>query len=103
MKNKREDSYASQLDEIDRKADRLIDAFSERPDMSSAYLQRALVRLDQERQQPLEARKQDSRRPILLQKLDFEKLGFEEKKIVAVQLIRRNEVGDDKAEVIWSV
>lgn len=103
VEEKRVDTYASQLDEIDRRADRLIDAFSESPNMSPTYLQRALARLDKERQQLLEARKRDSRRPILPQKLVFDHLSFDEKKLVAAQFIRRIEVGDDTAEVVWNV
>ena len=97
------DSYAAQLDEIDRRADRLIDAFAESPDLSPAYLQRALARLEEERQELLEAKKRDSKRPRLPEKLVFTELSFAEKKIVAVQFIRRVEVGDDSAEVIWKV
>lgn len=103
VEEKRAEPYAERLKEIDRRADRLIDAFSESPDMSPAYLQRALARLDKERRQLLEAGKRDSRRPILPQRLVFDRLGFDGKKLAAAQLIRRIEVGDDTAEVIWNV
>ena len=103
VEEKRVDTYASQLEEIDRRADRLIDAFSESPNMNQAYLQRALARLEKERQQLLEARKRGSRRPILPQKLVFDRLSFDEKKLVAAQFIRRIEVGNDTAEVVWNV
>ena len=97
------DNYVAQLDELDRRADRLIDAFAESPDLSSAYLQRALARLEEERQKLLEARKRDSKRPSLPEKLVFADLRFEEKKLVAAQFIRRIEVGDNSAEVIWKI
>ena len=97
------DNYSAQLDEIDRRADRLIDAFAESPDLSSAYLQRALTRLEEERQELLEARKRDGKRLSLPEKLVFVNLGFEEKKVVAAQFIRRIEVGDNSAEIIWKV
>ena len=103
LEERHEDRYANRLDELDRRADRLLDAFSESPDMSSAYLQRALARIEKERQQVLECRKRDSRRPILPHKLVFEALSFEEKKLVAAQFIRRIEVGDDTAQVIWNI
>ena len=103
VEEEKTDTYAAQLAEIDRRADRLIDAFSESADLSPAYLQRALARLEAERQELLEARKRDSSRPSLPQKLVFEKLSFEQKKIVAAQFIRRIEVGDEKAEIIWKV
>ena len=44
VEEEKTDTYAAQLAEIDRRADRLIDAFSESADLSPAYLQRALVR-----------------------------------------------------------
>ena len=103
VQEQKEDSYAIRLEEIDRRADRLIDAFSESKDMSKAYLQRALARLDAERQEILEARQRDGRRPSVPQKLIFDQLSFEDKKIVATQFIRRIEVGDETAEVIWKV
>jgi hypothetical protein len=103
VEEEKTDTYVAQLAEIDRRADRLIDAFSESADLSPAYLQRALARLEAERQELLVARKRDSSRPSLPQKLVFEQLSFEQKKIVAAQFIRRIEVGDEKAEIIWKV
>ena len=37
---KENDIYARQLEELDRKSDRLIDTFAESADMPPAYLQR---------------------------------------------------------------
>ena len=39
----------------------------------------------------------------LLEKLVFSELSFEEKKAVAAQFIRRIEVAEDSAEIIWAV
>lgn len=103
VEGQQDDSISAQLDEIDRRADRLIDAFSESPELNAAYLQRALARLEAERQALLESKKRDSRRLALPKRLVFEELNFEEKKNVAAQFIRRIEVGDDSAEIIWKV
>lgn len=97
------DNYASQLDEIDRRVDRLIDAFSESVNLNTAYLQRALSRLEWERQEILEARKRHAAHPALPGKIIFNVLSFEDKKIVAAQFIRRIDVGNDSAEVFWKV
>ena len=97
------DSFARQLEEIDRKADRLIDAFSESFDLPPAYLQRSLARLEQERQTVLEAQRREHRRPALPTAIDFPTLDFEEKKTVAAQFIRRIEVVEDSAEIIWNI
>ena len=98
-----EDVYDARLEELDRRADRLIDAFSESEELNPAYLKRALARLEEEREALMEARKRDSGRLELPKKLVFDTLSLEEKKLVAAQFIRRIEVGDDSAEVIWKV
>ena len=98
-----DDSYKAELEELDRRADRLMDAFAESSDLTSAYLQRALSRLEQERQALLEAQKRRKSRPTLPDRLVFSALGFEEKKVVAAQFIRRIEVHEDHAEIFWNI
>jgi hypothetical protein len=66
-------------------------------------LQRSLARLEQERQTILEAQSRERKRPALPEALEFSGLSFEEKKAVAAQFIRRIEVSEDAAEIIWSV
>lgn len=97
------DSFVRQLEEIDRKADRLIDAFSESSDLPPSYLQRSLARLEQKRQTILEAQHREYRRPTLSTTIDFPTLNFEDKKTVAAQFIRRIEVVEDSVEIIWNI
>ena len=97
------DVYASQLEELDRRADRLIDAFSESEDIPPAYLRRSLARLEQERQRLLEAQRREKKRVAVPVTLDFPALSFEEKKLVAAQFIRRIDVSEDGAEIIWNI
>ena len=96
-------AYKAELEELDRRADRLLDAFAQSNDLSAAYLQRALTRLEQERQALLEARKRRQSRPVLPDKLVFSRLSFEEKKIVAAQFIRRIDIDGDHAEICWNI
>ncbi len=96
------DDYADRLAEIDRRADRLLDAFAE-SDMSDTYLKRALSRLEKERQTLLESRKRTESRPVLPDKLIFSRLSFEEKKVVAAQFIERIEVSEQSAEIKWKI
>ena len=103
IENKRVDDYSEQLEELDRRADRLMDAFSKSMDMPPAYLRRALARLEDERESLLQARQREQNRPVLPQRLDFSKLSFEEKKIVAAQYIRCIKVGENSAEICWNV
>ena len=74
IENKRVDEYSEQLEELDRRADRLMDAFSQSTDMPPAYLRRALARLEDERESLLQARQREHNRPVLPQRLDFSKL-----------------------------
>lgn len=100
-----EDAYTKRIAEINRRADRLIDAFAESTEISNTYLQRALVRLDKERQALFETRKRERQGSLTMQKniLIFSKLGFEEKKIITSQFINRIEVGQNSAEIKWNV
>jgi hypothetical protein len=98
-----DDTYTKQIAELDRRTDRLMDAFSESCDMAPAYLHRALARLEHERQSILEAMRREKSRPSLPDKLVFASLSFEEKKAVAAQFIRRIDVGDNTAEIFWNV
>ena len=99
----RKDVYAEKLDALDRKADRLMDAFANDESLDGAYLQRALARLEKEREEILASRKREKSRPAIPDKLVFSELSFEEKKIVAAQFIERIEVTEDSAEIKWAV
>ena len=81
----RDDPHQRRLEELDRRADRLIDAFSEGENLSSAYLHRALGRLEEERSLILAAQKREDSRPVLPSRLVFGSLSFDEKKAVAAQ------------------
>ena len=97
-----EDPYEKQLEELDRRADRLMDAFAESCDLSPDYLRRALARIEDERQMLVEARRREQGKVAVPDNIDFYKLSFEEKKSVAAQFIRRIEVEADSAEIVWN-
>ena len=97
-----EDPYEKQLEELDRRADRLMDAFAESCDLSPDYLRRALSRIEDERQTLVEARKREQGKVVVPDNIDFYRLSFEEKKSVAAQFIRRIEIETDAAEIVWS-
>ena len=97
------DDYAVKLDELERKAERLINAFAESTDVTASYLLRALEQIETERKKLLEERARENSRGIVPDKLDFSKLIFEEKKAVASNLIQRIVVSGDQAEIIWRV
>lgn len=97
------DVYAEKLAELDRRAERLMDAFAESDDMTSAYLKRAVEKLENSRAELLESRRRESARPKLPDKLTFASLGFEEKKMVAAQFIKRINVSENGAAIEWVV
>ena len=99
----KEDAYTKKLEALDRKADRLMDAFANDESLSSAYLQRAIARLEKEREEILAARKREKARPVLPEKLVFSELSFEEKKLVAAQFIERIDISENSAEIKWTV
>lgn len=96
-------SYTRQLEEVDRRIDRLMDAFSESADLPVSYLKRALGRLERERQNILTEQQRHQNRPAVSDIFEFSELFFEEKKIVAAQFIRRIEVSELGASVIWNI
>ena len=98
-----EDSYTQRLLELDRRAERLMDAFAESEDLPASYLQKALGKIEKEREALRQAQRRESGRIPLPEKLVFSELSFEEKKTVAAQFIRRIEVAEDSAEIIWAV
>ena len=97
-----ENPYEKQLEELDRRADRLMDAFAESCDLSPDYLRRALARIEDERQMLVEAQRREQGKVVVPDNIDFYKLSFDEKKSVAAQFIRRIEVEADSAEIVWN-
>lgn len=97
------DSYAEKLAEIDRRADRLLDAFAAGEHMESAALHRALDRLEKERAKLSEERAREQKRLRLPERLSFSTLNFEEKKLVAAEFIDRIELSGTAAEVKWAI
>ena len=97
------DPSVEQLEELDRRADRLMDAFAGDDSLSPAYLHRALARIEDERAQILAARRRENNRTEFPAKLLFADLPFEDRKAVAAQFIRRIEMDGENVEVIWNV
>lgn len=75
-----EDSYTRRLLELDRRAERLMDAFAESEDLPASYLQKALGKIEKEREALRQAQRRESGRIPLPEKLVFGELSFEEKK-----------------------
>ena len=97
------DNYSKKLDELDQKADRLMDAFAGDTTLPPAYLQRALARIEEERAQLLAQRSREASRPVFHGKIVFRTLSLDEKKTIAKQFIRRIQLSRDDVEIIWQI
>lgn len=95
--------YTKQLDELDRKAQRLLNAFAESDSLTGSYLRKAIAQIEQERQELQARHSRETKRTPVPDKLVFNDLAFEDKKKVAARFIRRIELVDDKANVVWEV
>ena len=95
---------AQELAAIDRKIERLMSALAESSDMSMAYVNRTISRLEEQRQALLDeqSKRQTKPRPKL-EHLKFEPLEFDQKKLVAAQFIQEIRLADDTAAVLWNV
>ncbi|MDY3018370.1 MAG: zinc ribbon domain-containing protein, partial [Oscillospiraceae bacterium] len=97
-------AYTSALAEIDQKINRLIDALTGSSDITMAYVNRAIQKLEGQKQALLDERARRQSKPsIHLQRVQFTPLDFEEKKMVAAQFVKEINLIDDRAEVIWNV
>ena len=97
-------AYTSSLEEIDQKINRLIDALTESSDITMAYVNRAIQKLEGQKQALLDERARRQSKPsIHLRRVQFAPLNFEEKKMVAAQFVKEINLVDDRAEVIWNV
>ena len=81
-----------------------MDALAESSDMSMAYINRTIERLEQRRQALLERQSCQRTKPASnLRRLRFSSLSFEEKKVVATQFIKEIRLSGDEAKVVWNI
>ncbi len=103
VKKRHDDDLSRRLDELDRKAERIIDAFSESSDMTKSYLHRTLSKIEEERSAIQSEIQRRNTHVDLPKKLVFSSLSFDEKKTVAAQYIRRINIVGENVEIIWTV
>lgn len=88
---------AAELMELDTRIGRLLEALAASSEISAAYVSREIEKLDKQRTELLAHR---SKRPTP-QKIDFDKLSFEEKKLVASEFISRILISDNNVDICW--
>ena len=93
---------AKEIQQIEERIDRLVNALAESSAVSSSYISAQIERLHSEREKLL---KEMEKKRGAGQKLhlDFERATFEEKQLVAKEFIEKIMLQDDTADVIWKV
>jgi hypothetical protein len=96
------DIFVKQLAELDRRANRLLDAFAGNEDISTEYLHKSLAKIEKERQALFEAHKKERKESICNDmQVSFYEMEFEEKKTIAAQLIECIKIKEDSVDICW--
>lgn len=97
-----ESRLANQVLEVEKKIERLVSALAESSEISAKYISAQIEKLDKERNRLLEIanRQPKANRP---KTIDFKKLTFEEKKIVAAEFIEKIKIEGNNVEIVWKV
>ena len=97
-----ESGLSNQVLEVEKKIERLVSALAESSEISAKYISAQIEKLDKERKSLLESAKAKPKqsRP---KTIDFKKLTFEEKKIVAVEFIEKIKIEGNSVEIVWKI
>jgi DNA invertase Pin-like site-specific DNA recombinase len=94
---------SSQIFEIDKKIDRLMEALAEGTAVSIKYINRTVERLEAEKNKLLERNSAKKPKPTVTYGFDAGGLSFEEKRQLAQEFIERIELNKDDVTVVWKV
>lgn len=94
------DEYADKLLSTERKIERLVGALAEGGEVSAAYITKEIERLHKMREEILEKSKTAGKK---LEKIDFNRLAFHEKKLVAAQFINRILISGNEVNIEWKI
>ena len=83
---------------VEQKIDRLVAALAESSDISAAYISKQIERLHAERERLLHNAPSPTPQ---LQRLDFFRASFDEKKLVAAEFIARIELEGENVNILW--
>ncbi len=99
------DHFTDELNGIDTKIERLISALSESSDVTVGYINREIKRLDNERKELVSEQESARKRKCAndIADLNFERLCFDERKIVASFFIEKILLSGDTAEIRWRI
>ena len=99
----KEDNFSQKLDELELKAERLMDAFARDQSLSPKFLQKALAKIEAEQEHLLTQRRREAARPVFHDKVVFRTLPIDEKNTIAKLFIRRIQIYGKDVEIIWQI
>ena len=96
-----ENQLSQELQQIDTRIQRLVDAIAESSEISVSYISAQIEKLHHQREQLLHKAQAHSPKNSPKVRIDFDLASVEEKKIIAREFIDRILLKDDTVDVIW--
>ncbi len=85
---------------VEQKIDRLVNALSESSEIAVSYINKQIETLHKQRQDLLQQSKSTTQK---VKSIDFAKLTFDEKKLIAAEFIDRIEIADKQVNIVWKI
>lgn len=85
---------------LEQKIDRLVSAIAECDNVSVQYINKQIAALHKQREELLHKPKSEA---PAIQKLDFAKLSFDEKKIIAAEFIEKISISGTNVNILWKI
>ena len=85
---------------LEQKIERLVNAIAESDDISVKYINKQIAALHKQREELLQKPKSEA---PAIQKLDFAKLSFDEKKIIAAEFIEKISISGTNVNILWKI
>lgn len=85
---------------LEQKIERLVNAIAECDDVSVQYINKQIAALHKQREELLQKPKSEA---PAIQKLDFAKLSFEEKKLIAAEFIEKISISGTNVNILWKI
>lgn len=91
---------SSEVLALEQKIERLVNAIAECDDVSVQYINKQISALHKQRAELLQKPRNEA---PALKKLDFSKLNFDEKKLIAAEFIEKICISGTKVNIVWKV
>lgn len=85
---------------LEQKIERLVNAIAECDDVSVQYINKQIAALHKQREELLQKPKSEA---PAIQKLDFAKLSFDEKKMISAEFIEKISISGTNVNILWKI